>query len=277
MFLCALIVYEHDDMENVSNIPTATFESVWAILKESAERSEKSREDFDRQLQETDLQMKKSREDFDRRLQETDLQMKKSREDFDRRLKETDLQMKQSREDFDRQLQETDLQMKKSREDFDRERKASREDFDRRLKNLDKILGSWAFNQGAFAEEYFFNSFENGQQNFFGEKFDSIEKNFKGVKDGIRDEYDIVLINGKSVGIIEVKYKAHRNDIPDVIRKADTFRKIFSDFANHQVYLGLASLAFYPELEQECIKEGIAVIKQAGESVVINDEHLKIF
>jgi hypothetical protein len=36
-------------------------------------------------------------------------------------------------------------------------------------------------------------------------------------------------------------------------------------------------MSFYPELEQECISEGIAVIKQIGDTVVINDEHLKIF
>jgi hypothetical protein len=36
-------------------------------------------------------------------------------------------------------------------------------------------------------------------------------------------------------------------------------------------------MGFYPELEQECIKEGIAVIKQVGDTVVINDKHLKVF
>jgi hypothetical protein len=36
-------------------------------------------------------------------------------------------------------------------------------------------------------------------------------------------------------------------------------------------------MSFYPELEQECIKEGIAVIKQVGDAIVINDKHLKVF
>jgi hypothetical protein len=39
----------------------------------------------------------------------------------------------------------------------------------------------------------------------------------------------------------------------------------------------LASLSFYEELEQECIEHGIAVIKQVGDTVVINDSHLKVF
>jgi hypothetical protein len=132
-------------------------------------------------------------------------------------------------------------------------------------------------NQSSFAEEYFYNSFENGKQNFFGEKFDEIEKNVKGIKKDFKDEYDILLINGKSVGIIEVKYKAHENNIPSILKKAETFRVNFPEYKNHQVYLGLASMAFYPELEQECTKQGIAIIKQVGDTVVINDAHLKRF
>ena len=148
--------------------------------------------------------------------------------------------------------------------------------FEKRWKKIEELTGSWANNHGAFAEEYFFNAFENGQQTFFGEKFDEIEKNLKSVKP-IKDEYDIVLINGKSIGIIEVKYKAHENDIPIVVKKADTFRVNYPCFSNHQIYLGLASMAFYGELEEACINQGIAIIKQVGDTVVINDAHLKMF
>jgi Holliday junction resolvase-like predicted endonuclease len=148
---------------------------------------------------------------------------------------------------------------------------------DRKIEKVSQTVGSWANNHGSFAEEYFFNSFENGKQNFFGEKFDEIEKNVKGLKKDFKDEYDILLINGKSVGIVEVKYKAHENDVDKVLRKAETFRVNFPEYADHKIYLGLATLSFYPELEQECINEGIAVVKQVGDTVVINDEHLKAF
>jgi hypothetical protein len=39
----------------------------------------------------------------------------------------------------------------------------------------------------------------------------------------------------------------------------------------------LASLSFHKELEQECIERGIAVIKQVGDTVVINDSEMKVF
>ena len=239
-------------MENLTNQPTPTFESVWALLQTNAQ------------------QMKESRADFDRRIKENDMQMQKSREDFDRRIKENDMQMQKSREDFDQSLQ-------KSREDFDRSLQKSREDSERRMKKIEETMGSWSNNHGSFAEEYFFNSFENGQQDFFGEKFDEIEKNIKVVKRGFQDEYDIVMFNGSHVAIIEVKYKAHKNDLPKVLKKAETFRILCPDYKESDIFLGLASLSFYPELEQECIKQGIAVIKQVGETVVINDAHLKVF
>jgi hypothetical protein len=79
------------------------------------------------------------------------------------------------------------------------------------------------------------------------------------------------------VGIIEVKYKAHKDQIPEVIRKAETFRMNLPQYQHCRIYLGLASMAFDPELEQECIEEGIAIIKQVGDAVVICDKHLKVF
>ena len=148
---------------------------------------------------------------------------------------------------------------------------------DRQIEKVNKTLGSWATNHGFYAEEYFFNSFEKGKQNFFGEKFDEIEKSVKGIKKGFKDEYDLLMTNGHSVGIVEVKFKAHENDIPKVLKKVNTFRANFPEFKNHRVYLGLATMVFYPKLEEGCIKEGIAVIKQVGDNVVINDKHLKVF
>jgi len=183
-------------------------------------------------------------------------------------------QMAESRAEFDQRMAESDVKfnqrMAESSAKFDREMAESRAEFDRRM-------GSYSNNIGAFAEEYFFNSLKIGKCNFFGEEFDDVEKNLKGIKKNYKDEYDIVLFNGKSVAIVEVKFKAHENDLPNIIKKAETFRINYPDYANHRVYIGLATMAFYPELETECEKVGIAIVKQAGDSMVINDEHLKEF
>jgi hypothetical protein len=156
--------------------------------------------------------------------------------------------------------------------------KESDEKYERRMKKLDDRYGSHSDNLGSFAEEYFFNSFKKGERNFFGEKFDDIERNLKaGLNEIVKDEYDIILMNGTSVAIVEVKFKAHINDLPKVVKKAETFRKNYPKYENHRIFLGLASMAFYPDLEKKCIGEGIAIVKQVGDSVFVFDEHLKAF
>jgi len=171
------------------------------------------------------------------------------------------------------QQAETDLFLKEKFAETDRQMKET----DRKIDKVRAMLGAWAKNQGDFAEEYFFNSFEKGQTNFFGERFDEIAKNLTHFWQGLKDEYDIVMYNHMSVAIIEVKYKAHKNDIHEVLKKPETFRILFPNYKDFNIYLGLASMSFYPELEEACIEHGIAIIKQAGETVVINDKHIKAY
>jgi hypothetical protein len=144
-------------------------------------------------------------------------------------------------------------------------------------KNLDKRLGGMANSHGSFAEEYFFNAFEDGQTNFFGENFDEIEKNLKSKRNGLKGEYDVVMYNHTSVAIIEVKYRARVDDLPATLKKAETFRILFPEYKNFKIYLGLASMSFEPKLEQICTDYGIAFIKQVGDKVIINDTKLKAF
>jgi len=177
----------------------------------------------------------------------------------------------------DRLFKETDRKLQKEKAERDRQWERYNAAYEKRMKRMDEEMGKWANNQGCFAEEYFYNSFDYGEQNFFGEHFDTIEKNIKPKTKKLEDEYDIVLFNSSSVAIIEVKYKAHKNDVAHVLKKAETFKILCPDYKDFKIYLGLASMAFYPELEQECIEQGVAIIKQVGDTVVICDEHLKVF
>ena len=186
-----------------------------------------------------------------------------------RRQKKTDRQMKET----DRQIKETDRYIRERFAATDRQMQET----DRRMRMMQKEMGSWANNHGSFAEEYFFNSFENGERNFFGEQFDEIEKNVKNVLQGLKDEYDIVMYNGASIAIIEVKFRAQKDHIPQLLKKTETFRILFPYYKDFKIYLGLASMSFYPGVEEECIAQGIAIIKQLGDTVVIYDEHLKIW
>jgi len=217
-----------------------TFESVLLLLRENA-----------LMLQETD-----------RIVNANALQMQET----DRKMQETDRIMK-----------ENAIRMEESRADFDNRMKESRADFDRRMKKFEEEMGGWSKSHGMFAEEYFFNSFEEGKKNFFGKKFKKIEKNLKSSSENLTGEYDIVLYNKTSIAIIETKFRARKDDVEKVVNKVGTFKTLFPWYKDYEIYLGLASLVFSSHVEQECIRKGIAIIKQVGDNIVINYEHLRVY
>jgi len=165
---------------------------------------------------------------------------------FDRRMKESD-------EKFDREMAE-------SRAEFDRRST----DFDRRMKNLDEMIGGVSNSNGMFAEEFFFNALDMGDKHLFGEHFDecySLVKRHNKEKQK-KNEHDILLVNGKSVAIVEVKYKARKEDIQKIINRLPNFRTLFPEYKGHRIFLGLAAMSFDKGVEDESTKEGIAIINR---------------
>jgi hypothetical protein len=221
---------------------------------------------------------------------ETDRQLKEFRASLAESKVEHDRIIKERQSEHDRIMKESQVEHNRSKAEHDRiiqgmaqENKEFKENIDKLLasqKNMQTELGGIGRSNGDFAEEYFFNCFEKGKQNFFGEKFDDIQKNIK--LDGkligtVKAEYDIVLLNCKSVAIIEVKNKARKEYLSQLIKQAETFRINFPAYAGHQIFLAFAALSFEGEVEHDVINEGIAIIKQVGDTVVINDEHLKVY
>ena len=176
----------------------------------------------------------------------------------DRIVRETALSMKET----DRRMQETDRQMQET---------------DRRLKALATELNGISKSNGDFAEDYFINAFEQDNLLFADMHFDYMKKdlNLSNPKSGKRDEqYDIVLYNDKSIVIIEIKYKACKNDVYDMIRKAEAFRGWFPEYANCKIYLGLAGMSFLKNTIKNANEKGIAVIRQKGGKTFVNDKNL---
>ena len=131
---------------------------------------------------------------------------------------------------------------------------------------------------GLYAGEYFLTAFYYGKRTFFGVEFDDIDVEFYPWNQDIeRHEYDLVMFSETAVAIIEIEYKACVKDIAYILEKVAAFKLLTPDYANCKIYVGLVTQSFSPELEQECIKQGIIVIKQIDGTVVINDAHLKVF
>jgi len=159
--------------------------------------------------------------------------------------------------------------------------KESRADWEKGMEELRDEIGRISKSNELLAEdlaeEYFYKSFEKSKLNFFGENFDVICRGMNAKKNGVKVEYDIVLINCTSICIIEAKYKGHPERINQILKHAQTIREFFPMFANHKIYLAIAALSFPKDAEKHFLKKGIAVIKQIGDTIVIKDEHLKTF
>ena len=146
------------------------------------------------------------------------------------------------------------------------------------IKEMQKEIGGISKSNGEVAESYFVNSFTDNMQ-FAGQEYDSLTPNLTK-KDRIlnlQGEYDLVMYNCTSVVILEIKYKARKKDVQELLLKAPIFKQLFPQYANYGLYLGLAAFHFEENTEKESINQGIAVIKRVGKSVLINDENLKLF
>ena len=177
----------------------------------------------------------------------------------DAQMAKTDAQMAKTDARLDKLFAETDLRMAKT---------------DARLDKIAKMVGGISNNQGDITEEYFINSLKDKLK--LGEiKFDFLVENFKAKKGKtILAEYDILLVNGKSVAIIEVKYKVHPKDLEKLPAKIESIRNL-PQYDGYEVYAGLAGFFVPDEVIKEAQEKGYFILQRKGDVVVTHIENLK--
>ncbi|MDR1812649.1 MAG: hypothetical protein LBQ87_07470 [Candidatus Fibromonas sp.] len=173
----------------------------------------------------------------------------------DRLLKENASQMKET----DRKMQETASQMRET---------------DRKIAQISKQIGGIDNNIGYHAEQFFQNVFAD-KKVFGGIKYDEIVMNMKFSEDV---EFDIVLKNGKSVALIEVKNRIRPNFVKKLAEeRVNKFRKCFSMYKNHDVYLGIAGFSFDTDVLEEARKYGVGIVRQVGDGIEVDATGLKAY
>ena len=194
-------------------------------------------------------EIKQQQQQSSRELQQ---QLKERQKEADRRQKEADKRQNET----DKQLKEADLRLSK------------------KLDKVSKLLGNIGQNNGDVAEEFFYQSLVKHLQ--LGEiKFDDITRHMFKHKGTVQEEYDLILTNGSVTAVIEVKYKAHVEDIPKLKRKLSNFRKLFPVYDHHKLYGVLASLHINKNLKQAILQEGYFALQRSGEQIICSaDEHL---
>ena len=198
-------------------------------------------------------------------------------------IKQETERIKRETEDMKRETERIEQETKRLKQEYARELKELaaeteriRQDTERTFKKMFKEVGGISNNNGSFAEEYFIAAFEQ-DKNLGKIHFDDIQTNISVKDRNKEDEYDIVLYNDESIAIIEIKYKAKDLDIDNVVQKAESFRYWFPKYQKHTIYLGLAGLSFQKEVALKAKDKGIAVIRQKGDKLVVNDKYLKAY
>jgi hypothetical protein len=179
-----------------------------------------------------------------------------------------------------------DREMTESREKFEREmaelRNRSAESeakLDRKMAATSEMIGGIGNTNGLFAEQFFINTIKAGDKKLFGEHFTDCYSWLKlyNKDTQTKSEHDILLVNGEAVAIVEVKYKARKEDVEKIIDKLPNFRLLYPMYRSYRTYLALAAMAFDANVETEAVENGIAVIKQVGDRIIVNEENLKVF
>ena len=152
----------------------------------------------------------------------------------------------------------------------------SQKETDRKLEKVSDLLGGIGKNQGDVAEEFFFNSLVD-DPHLGGIHFDDISKNESKQRGKLQEEYDIVMTNGNAIGIVEVKYKAHENDLGKLDRKMRNFKTLFPWFNDYKLYGAIASFHINDDAKKEALERGFFVLQRKGEVVQTDcSEHLMV-
>jgi len=204
----------------------------------------------------------KSVAEADRRFARLEAQFAETDAKFDKRLAETDAKLNKFFAETNAQLAKTDAQLAKT---------------DAQLKKLSDMVGGTVNNQGQAVEEFFYRSLAK-QLRVSDMKFDVIYRNLTGHIKGLQDEFDIVLANGDTLALFEVKTKAHISLVDTMLqRKIPNLRKVLPNFKNYKIYAGIASLVTYDELIEEVKKHGLFLLTQHGRHLEVVNEEVAYF
>jgi hypothetical protein len=144
------------------------------------------------------------------------------------------------------------------------------------MKELGRRMGAMASNQGDVAEEFFYNSLREKME-LGGMAFDTIFGNFVVGNRKRNSELDILMVNGQSAALIEVKYKAHVNDLDQVEQKIADYRSLRPEHKDFKLYAGLAGFSVPQDVVEEAHKRGMFVLKRAGDMIEAETASMKAF
>ncbi len=137
------------------------------------------------------------------------------------------------------------------------------------IDKVHKAQGRAENNRGAEVEEFFYNTLMH--EPVIGHmQFDKVLSNHMIGKKGKETELDLVLINGNSLAVVEVKSKFHPSDLDQLQKHIDFLRDHSPEFKNYQFYGGIAGFSIPKDVTHAAHEQGYFVLKRRGKVISIN-------
>ena len=182
----------------------------------------------------------------------TDAQLAKT----DAQLAKTDAQLAETAA----QIKETDIQLAKT---------------EAAVEKLSNEIRNHIGNDSQSDEEYFYQTLAKNMR-LGNIQYDEIGRNIR--LNANSPEFDIVLYNGNTIGLIEVKKKAHVDEVRSMAEsKIKAFKRMLPHYANHQFYFGVATMVSYADLISLAKEQGIYLLTQQGNQLAYLNDEVRVF
>jgi len=197
---------------------------------------------------------------------ETDRYLKEGFAETKQIIKENAAAQKETDRILSEKCAETWKQIKETGKNIDR--------LEKQIATTNQQIGGISQSNGEFCEEYFINAFK-ANPTFLGERFDIILSHVKPYPAITNDEYDLILHNGGTVVLIEMKYRAKVDDVGKMFKKLESYRDNYPMFQDYKLYLCLASFSFSDDVKATATERGIVLIEHQGEKIEIVSENVR--
>ena len=185
-----------------------------------------------------------------------------------------ELEAKYAREQVERDARwEAKLEKARiEREEREKERKQAEEAY---RKRMDKQFGEFTNSYGREAEVLFYRSLDRTRK-IANIEFDRLFPNMKPTKKS--RQYDMVLVNGEYVALVEVKRSAKLEDLETLVEvQAKAFRNEMPEYKDKKLICVLAFFQCDDNLIPKAKEKGVCVIFKNGFHIKQDYEKLKLF
>ncbi len=172
---------------------------------------------------------------------------------------------------------------RKARAEAEAERKKSEEKFKKQLEEfvnstdtkINRVEGRWA-NQWGDLTEALTNKSVVDLFKKWGMKVGRTTINYPGRYNGDRREFDILVIDGKEIAVLEVKSTLNQKKIDRFLNTMENFKKYCPEYKNFIIYAGLAYIKGNEHLLKYAERKGLFLISVGGKTaMLINKKQFK--